>query len=131
MEDKDILDLLHRNQIEGFRAAFDKYYNPLCVQAYLLIKDEAQAQDIVQELFIQLWQQGRLSQVLRESMKLLKQIVEENSTLRESIESINERQLKADQQISESKKSNEVLADLIKSGLPVTSMVRIARGKAQ
>jgi regulator of replication initiation timing len=70
--------------------------------------------------------QGRLSQVLRESMKLLKQIVEENSTLRESIESINERQLKADQQISESKKSNEVLADLIKSGLPVTSMVRIA-----
>lgn len=69
--------------------------------------------------------QGRLSQALRESLKVLKQIAEENTALREFVESINERQVKADTLIIESKKNNEVLSDLIKSGLPVPSMVRI------
>jgi len=70
--------------------------------------------------------QGRLSQALRESMKLLKTIAEENAAMRERIDSINERQATADQKLGESKKTNEVLADLIKAGLPVPSLVRIA-----
>ena len=74
--------------------------------------------------------QGRLSQALRESMKLLKQIAEENTALRDHIESINERQTKVDQRMSESKKTNEALADLMKAGLPVPSLVRIAESYA-
>jgi regulator of replication initiation timing len=70
--------------------------------------------------------QGRLSQALRESMKLLKQIAEENSSLREHISSLDDRQAKVDQRMSESKKTNEALADLMKAGLPVPSLVRIA-----
>lgn len=70
--------------------------------------------------------QGRLSQALRESMKLLKQIAEENTALRGHIESMDERQAKVDQRIGESKKTNEALADLMKAGLPVPSLVRIA-----
>jgi len=70
--------------------------------------------------------QGRLSQALRESLKLVKQISEENTAIREKLESINDRQAAADQKLGESKKTNEVLADLIKAGLPVPSLVRLA-----
>ncbi|WP_157473932.1 RNA polymerase sigma factor [Flavihumibacter petaseus] len=63
MEDQEILSLIQLNDIAGFKAAFDKYYKPLCTQAFLLLRDEDQAQDLVQELFIQLWQKGRLAQV--------------------------------------------------------------------
>lgn len=70
--------------------------------------------------------QGRLSQTLRESAKLIKQIADEHIALREKLESINDRQTAADQKLGESKKNNEVLADLIKAGLPVPSLVRLA-----
>ena len=70
--------------------------------------------------------QGRLSQVLRESAKLIKQIADEHTAIREQLASINDRQAAADQKLAESKKNSDVLAELLKSGLPVPSQVRIA-----
>jgi len=41
----------------AYRAMFDRYYEPLCRYAYVFIKSEDAAEDVVQELFIRIWAQ--------------------------------------------------------------------------
>ena len=48
--------LLQQSNEEGLRALFDKYYIVLCRYAYTLLEDETISEDIVQELFIYLWE---------------------------------------------------------------------------
>lgn len=79
--------------------------------------------DRIDQLSIEI---ARMVQALKESQKLNKQIVEENASIREKLESINDRQTAADHKLGESKKVHEVLGDLIKAGLPVPSLVRLA-----
>lgn len=42
---------------------FEDYYSPLCNYVARLIRDETAAEDVVQELFISLWQKNNLSEV--------------------------------------------------------------------
>lgn len=68
----------------------------------------------------------RMHTALKESQRLVNKLLEENKQIRESISSINERQETVDAQMSESKQVGQVVAELIKAGLPVASLVRIA-----
>jgi len=40
---------------EDFKRAFDQLYNPLCNFSASIINDEAGAEDVVQEVFVNLW----------------------------------------------------------------------------
>lgn len=69
---------------------------------------------------------GRLNQTLKESQKLIKQLMEENTAIREKVESIDTRQATVDTKLGESKKIGDVVGDLIKAQLPLPSLVRLA-----
>ena len=69
---------------------------------------------------------GRLNQTLKESQKLIKQLMEENTAIREKVESIDTRQAAVDTKLGESKKIGDVVGELIKAQLPMPSLVRLA-----
>ncbi|MEM8567578.1 MAG: RNA polymerase sigma-70 factor [Bacteroidota bacterium] len=46
-----------------FKKIFEKYYNPLCNYAASIIKDSNAAEDLVQRLFVQLWEKQMLHKV--------------------------------------------------------------------
>ena len=39
-----------------YRALFETYYNPLCNFAYRMLKDRDKAEDVVQDVFLQIWE---------------------------------------------------------------------------
>ncbi len=39
-----------------FRSVFEKYYQPLCNYAYSFTKDKSTSEDIVQEVFLRIWE---------------------------------------------------------------------------
>ncbi len=41
---------------EEYKKVFDEFYNPLCNFAYKIVKREDLAEDIVQEVFVKIWQ---------------------------------------------------------------------------
>ncbi|MBS0028204.1 RNA polymerase sigma-70 factor [Chitinophaga sp. 22321] len=41
---------------EQFRLVFEKYYNPLCKYAQNFVKEQSICEDIVQEVFIRIWE---------------------------------------------------------------------------
>lgn len=66
-EDREILELLKQGEAAGFKALFDKYYKQLCMQASLLLPDEADAEDLVQDVFIKFWHERKFD-VINESL---------------------------------------------------------------
>lgn len=69
---------------------------------------------------------ARLNSSLKESQRQNARLAEENKTIRERVESIDERQRSADTALGESKQVGGVVGELIKAGLPTPSLVRIA-----
>lgn len=55
-KDKLILELSRSNPLEAFRMMFDTYHKPLCLYAVQLTDSFSLAEDIVQELFVTLWE---------------------------------------------------------------------------
>ena len=49
------LTLLRERPQEGLRCIFDAYYQPLCRSIFLLVRDRSVAEDLAQEVFVQLW----------------------------------------------------------------------------
>lgn len=48
---------MNRNDLYGqFRQLFDDYYDALCKYAYTLVTDHDAAEDIVQDLFVRIWE---------------------------------------------------------------------------
>ena len=58
--------------ITDISTLFEDYYSPLCNYVARLIRDETAAEDVVQELFISLWQKNNLSEVNQMQAYLLR-----------------------------------------------------------
>lgn len=54
-DDNDLLVLLKQGSLEAYEVLFKKYYKLLCLQAILILEDKAAAEDLVQELFVEVW----------------------------------------------------------------------------
>ena len=54
--------MIHMEEKE-FEEIFHRYYSPLCNYASKIISDEISAEDVVQNLFIQLWESEKLKRV--------------------------------------------------------------------
>lgn len=62
-DDRELLALLKRGSLEAYEILFKKYYGLLCLQANILLKDEAEAEDLVQELFVEIWDKKIYKQI--------------------------------------------------------------------
>lgn len=66
--DKNILDLVHRDKVAGIRQLFCRYYRPLVLYAEEYLRDQAAAEDVVQELFVKLWEEDHLLKIANTSL---------------------------------------------------------------
>ena len=55
MSEQELISQLKTGHLEVFESLFKQYYKGLCFYAYKLLDNEAEAEDIVQELFAKLW----------------------------------------------------------------------------
>lgn len=67
-QDTDLLARLRNADMNAYEQIFRKYYKTLNVQAFYLLKDEMEAEDIVQVLFIEIWDR-KLYQNINSSLK--------------------------------------------------------------
>lgn len=54
-DDNQLLALLRNDSLEAYEILFKRYYKSLCLQAALLLTDASEAEDLVVELFIEIW----------------------------------------------------------------------------
>ena len=54
--EKQLLSSLSSGNEEALTAIYQKYWNRLFLSAYNVLKDKEACEDIVQEIFVQLWQ---------------------------------------------------------------------------
>jgi RNA polymerase sigma-70 factor (ECF subfamily) len=57
-----------------FKKIFQSYYAPLCNYAFRIVKDESTAEEIVQNLFIELWEKDALTNVKNKEHYLLRSV---------------------------------------------------------
>jgi RNA polymerase sigma-70 factor (ECF subfamily) len=55
-EEKDLFDKIKKVDEKAFEILFHKYYGILCLFATKIIKDDVAAEEIVQDLFVKLWE---------------------------------------------------------------------------
>lgn len=54
-EDDELLDLLRENSQVALKHIYNKYWKRLYLSAYSILREDAAAQDIVQDVLLQLW----------------------------------------------------------------------------
>lgn len=69
VSDKTICDCLTGKKMEGLQYLFEKYYNPLVLWADTFLNDISMSEDLVQELFIKLWECGLYSQLRPKTLR--------------------------------------------------------------
>lgn len=68
IEERSLFKKVQNGDVKSLEVLFDRYYNVLCNFAYLFLKNEECAKEIVSELFIKIWQK-RGEIIIRESLK--------------------------------------------------------------
>lgn len=63
IKQSEILALIRKGDKAGFKTLYLFYYKSLCLQAFLILKDQDEAEDVVQEVFTSLWSSGKLQTV--------------------------------------------------------------------
>lgn len=63
VEDNIILDLLNRSDEKGIKLIFDQYYRYLCHAVYKVIPDTHIVEDLVQEVFYEIWKKRERLQI--------------------------------------------------------------------
>jgi len=64
-EEKSLLTALKKGDIKSFEFIFRFYYEPLLGYAISIIKVEAEAEEIIQELFLKIWRDRRKLKIKR------------------------------------------------------------------
>ncbi|NQX40948.1 RNA polymerase sigma-70 factor, ECF subfamily [Pedobacter steynii] len=62
-EDQILLDRLRTGDQSAYEAIFKKYYKMLSAKAYFMLDDEMEAEDLVQTLFVSIWQKARFHSI--------------------------------------------------------------------
>jgi RNA polymerase sigma-70 factor (ECF subfamily) len=57
LSDRELVALAHRDPLAGYKQIYDKYWNLLFNIAFKRLQDTAEAQDMVQEVFVSVWDQ--------------------------------------------------------------------------
>ena len=55
LQDKELVGLVTEGSKPAFRELYIRYYDPLCYYCKKYLKDETGAEDVVQDIFTQLW----------------------------------------------------------------------------
>lgn len=55
LEDHEILSLVHTDKEKAINALFKQYYNYMCHAVYKIIADSVTVEDVVQEVYYELW----------------------------------------------------------------------------
>lgn len=79
--EKDIITKLKNKDESGLRQIFDLYYTPLCVYSLKYIDSFEQAEDIVQNIFIDFWEKKRFNSITQSLRSYLFSAVKNNSLL--------------------------------------------------
>jgi RNA polymerase sigma-70 factor, ECF subfamily len=77
MTDKELVVLVHSQPLEAFRLIYQRYWDPLFNIAFKRLQDAEEARDIVQEVFVTVWDQ-RLQLQPRESLLPYLQVILRN-----------------------------------------------------
>lgn len=75
--DKDLVILVHSQPLEAFRLIYQRYWDPLFNIAFKRLQDAEEARDIVQEVFVTVWDQRAQLQP-RESLLPYLQVILRN-----------------------------------------------------
>ncbi|MBO9733153.1 MAG: RNA polymerase sigma-70 factor [Chitinophaga sp.] len=75
--DKDLVVLVHSQPLEAFRLIYQRYWDPLFNIAFKRLQDAEEARDIVQEVFVTVWDQRAQLQP-RESLLPYLQVILRN-----------------------------------------------------
>lgn len=62
-DDRNLLELLQSGDEGALAAIYDRYWSKLYLQAYNIIRDRQTAEDIVQEIIVQLWMKRTVIQI--------------------------------------------------------------------
>lgn len=79
--EKDIIKKLKNKDESGLRQIFDLYYTPLCVYSLKYIDSFEQAEDLVQNIFIDFWEKKRFNSITQSLRSYLFSAVKNNSLL--------------------------------------------------
>lgn len=63
LTDKDLSRLLYKGKEEAFNAIYEKYWKKLYVYAYKIFEDQIVCEDIVQEVFVKLWEKAKSNKI--------------------------------------------------------------------
>ena len=67
--DTEILALLQERKEAGMTALFERYYKPLVVFAGSYVRDVQEAEDLVQDLFVHLWEKKLYEELRGETVR--------------------------------------------------------------
>jgi RNA polymerase sigma-70 factor (ECF subfamily) len=56
MNERDLIELFKKNDPSAIETIFKTFHSSLCRVAYTIVKDTDQAKDIVQDVFVKVWQ---------------------------------------------------------------------------
>lgn len=54
--DEELLDLVKSNNMEAFNNIYDRYWKPLLVRADSMLQSKQEAEEVVHDVFVKLWQ---------------------------------------------------------------------------
>jgi|SRR5690606_878253 len=79
--DKTLLNNLRKGDIGAFEALFKRYYKLLCLQAFYILDNEQESEDVVQLLFSEIWER-QLFNNINSSLKAYLQTAVRNRCLK-------------------------------------------------
>lgn len=59
-EDESIIQTAHKNERKAFKMLFERYYKPLSVVAFMFTHNQNEAEDIVQQVLLKVWEEHQL-----------------------------------------------------------------------